>query len=1140
MSELKIYTASAGAGKTYNLTLEYLRLILNKGKRIDSIQAVTFTNKATAEMQERIVRELYKLYRYDSSSSEPSSYVASLSDSLQISPQVLAQRAGAVLEQILLHYESFRVKTIDSFFQEVLRHFAYELGLSGSIRPSTDVDEALEAAVVGVMTAGDTEDADQTQLDWFKELASQQMLEGKGHNLKRVIKGLAKELLKEEVKGMMLQDELPDREQLKLFSKELDALKNTILDTALQYWRRVQVILQESGLELEMNSYGKSGGYGRFYTTIPANPRAARRFISEQFNPSIRLLKNAESIENAIGKKPKSEAKEALAIAAGKGLQEATKELVDYLTLNASLLSSYNAAGSLLSSYAFISQIAEVLLRQQREKGSMLLADVPSLINQILRDESGVHFIYERLGTRLEHHMIDEFQDTSHMQYLNFRPLLEEALSKGSDCLVVGDVKQSIYRWRNSDSSLLAEQIHEDFLGQSTQINLKENWRSTPEIIRFNNALFSTIASRLSQDFLELFSSTATATYAPNLLKYLEERAGTFITYYKEVEQEIPSSRSDKKGQVGIHNYAMGRLDSLLVNEELENVSDISPNYTTEEYSSTSTSYAEWLCNTPDTYLLEYRLPELILDLQRRGKKPSDIAILVRTRREAFAIGNILKRAEARLSTQGESNLSLSFTSEEALLLSSSLVVRLIISSLDYIRKPTDSHKRLILEELYRQLAQGRGESPSINEELYVQLIKLGQCSLYECIEGIVSLYQTLITSGDIAYVIALQDEALKIHQDSHLGSIKDFLNHWHNQKDVLCVVSPQEENKLQLMTIHKSKGLGFPVVLLPFLNWSLKPHRDTILWCENPIPSSTAIPRLPIVYSNKLIDSLFAKDIATEMNKTALDALNILYVATTRAEDELHIFNPDPQLSYSAELKKHTSKEGRPNTVLPLLTDFLQTLSKEKHPEVDITHYPIDSDSLDERKLKNAYLSTKTKEAQTIQHIELQQVHSYSTQGRIACLRIGLEHFSRDAKRRHGKLMHYILSMIERTEDVGRAVERAVRAGLISREEAIGYPAQIQQWIESLPNKHWFDGSGRIINEMPIIGGGIENSRIPDRIVLYPDGRVHIIDYKFGQARRSHRTQILEYQSIISRMGYKQIETYLWYVALGKIEQVK
>lgn len=1137
MSELKIYTASAGAGKTYNLTLEYLRLILQKGKRIDSIQAVTFTNKATAEMQERIVRELYKLYCYSDASSAPSPYLESLSNTLKLSPQALAQRAGAVLEQILLHYEAFRVKTIDSFFQEVLRHFAYELGLSGTIRPSTDADEALEAAVVGVMTSGDEADADQTQLDWFKELASQQMLEGKGHNLKRVIKGLAKELLKEEVKSMMLKNELPNREQLKQFSQELDTLRNGILDTALEHWMRVQKILLTSGLELEMNSYGKTSGYSRLYAEVPKNKRTARRFISGQFSPSGRLISNADNIENAIGKKPKPGAKEALAVAQGQGLQEATKTLVDYLISNAHLLVSYNAAGSLLSSYAFISQIAEVLLRQQREKGSMLLADVPSLIHQILQDESGVHFIYERLGTRLEHHMIDEFQDTSYMQYLNFLPLLEEALGQGGDCLVVGDVKQSIYRWRNSDSSLLAEKVHENFPDQSTQINLKENWRSTPEIIRFNNALFTAIAHRLSQDFSELLSLSSADTHTPIVLKALEGLSTTFTTYYREVAQEVPDSRASRQGQVGIHDYAMGRIDSLLESAEAESASEVELSTASEDSNNQGSAYADWLCTTPQEYRLEHRLPALILDLQTRGKKPSDIAILVRTRREAIAIGNILKQAEARLSTLGEPNLSLSFTSEEALLLSGSLVVRLIIASLDYIRKPTDPHKHLIILELYRQLAQGRGVEENIAEDLLTQLIRLGQCSLYECLEGIVSLYQHLISAGDMAYVIALQDEALKIHQDTHLGSIKDFLNHWHNHKDALCVVSPQEESKLQLMTIHKSKGLGFPVVLLPFINWSLKPHRDTILWCENPIPSSTPIPRLPIQYSNKLIDSLFAQDIATEMNKTALDALNILYVATTRAEEELHIFYPDPNLSYSAELKKHTSKENKPNTVLPLVTDFLDALSAQGQPELSITRYPIHS--TEDAEPSSGYMQTNTQEAKATERIELKQVHSYSTQGRIACLRIGLEHFSRDAKRRHGKLMHYILSMIEHSADISRAVERAVRTGLISREDAVGYPEQIRQWIESLPNKHWFDGSGQIINEMPIIGGGIESSRRPDRIVLYPNGSVHIIDYKFGQARKSHRTQILEYQELLSRMGYTQIEAYLWYVELGRIDQV-
>lgn len=1105
---LTIYIASAGAGKTHNLTLRYLALALQKD--FSSIQAVTFTNKATEEMKERIVGELYKIAIEPLGSNEDkrsSVFFDDLVERLNLDLYTLQERARATLHHLLLNYNRFRVKTIDSFFQEVLRAFAREINLSGGFRLQLEADLALEAAVVGVLADQDEGSPKHRDAqEWIGILAKELILNGKGHNLKREILKLAQELQREPVKELSLAGKFPSPKSLSSFKTYLgeqdEALSALFIDLA----QSTLHLLTQVGLSIQDTSYGASGGLSPI-NKLAAYQGTLKPLITKGFEPFssrfLSLMTNPRSLfeKDPKGFCPDTKITELENLGLWHRLEEYKRLVVDVLPV---LRSIYKVEG-LLNSYGLIAEVDKKLKEQQRSANALLLADAPSLIHTILSDGSGVEFIYEKLGTRIEHQMIDEFQDTSELQYKNFLPLLEENIASGRENLIVGDLKQSIYRFRNSDSRILATQVQEDFSGQYEVEYLSQNWRSTPQIIEFNNFLFDHIPLALTEYYkawitkIEDYNSVLHSDRAESL-------AQAFVTYYEAHKQDIPAPKRNRLGGVAIHQYT------------LEAVKDENEKEITEEQEEQEATLSKK--QVPQS------LPKVVIDLQRRGYQAKDIAILVRNKTEAQAVAEAMQSYTPDIPV--EHPYSLEVISSEALRLDSSSSVRCLIAALRYIISPSSKQCEYLLREAYKQMSCEA--VPSLSKSDLVQILEIGRLSLYEVVEGLFSLWRNVIEAGELPYQIKLLDMALNFQSDLS-ADISAFLTMWHERGSKQTLIVPEDKDKVRLMTVHKSKGLGFPVVLLPYPTWELIPSTESkrpILWCKNPLGMHEHIEQLPVRFSSDLDKTLFVNEYLEESVKMSLDALNLFYVATTRAKEELHLWLPDPNTSDKKAYKKYISKNSPlPKTILELLYPVVK-MYKELETNALYWFNPDEAVAID------IEYKSKTEETHTAP-LNIDRLHTYSVGARIEVLREGLEHFDPNNPRLYGRLMHSILSNIHTVEDVPLALLKAEQEGLFVGQDRRQYEKELVGWIERIEYP-WFSPEVQVLREIPIIGKNIKTSRRPDRIILYPDGSVDVVDYKFGQKSEKYIQQVRTYQSLIQQMGYKVVRGYIWYVLQGEI----
>ncbi|KGN72084.1 exodeoxyribonuclease V subunit beta [Porphyromonas sp. COT-239 OH1446] len=1113
INDLSVYVASAGAGKTHTLTGEYLRLALEANFKFRNIQAVTFTNKATTEMKERIIRELALLAH----SPESSSFADMLLDYYpQLSIQDLGRRARRTLRSILLDYKSFRVRTIDAFFQEVLRGFARELGFSSSYRLNIEADQALSEAVTALLVDQDLGVGSSEVGQWLKRLASELSEQGRSVDLRRKILSLGRELHREGVQRLSSQSLLPSREELKNLDQELQERSRTIEEHIDLLCKGTLELVEQAGLEIAHFYQGPRGGLSPFIKWVQT------RELTEPNSYFRAMLEDESKVVSGAGKKA-GRAGEVLSLY-HHSLRGAMQEYADHYLDYGTMLRSLQVARKHLGAYGLISDIDAKIKELHLNEHAILLADTASFIYRILQ-WSDAPFIYEKLGVKLEHIMIDEFQDTSSLQYENFKPLLEESLASGHSSLVVGDVKQSIYRWRNSDSSLLSHRIDQDFESYVRRITLGDNWRSARQIVAFNNALYPLLSRRFSQIFEAITRNTsimrtALSSGAEQLVERLLEFSKSFERNYADVVQSIPPSR-EQEGQVVLHRC-------LDLGEPLD---DEDAPLSEQEAS------AEWDDNLEDAELIAPlptvldQLPGVIVDLKERGYRASDIAILVRGHREANLVGQ-------KLLEEG-----LLFVSAEALRLENAHSVRLILAAMEYITDSLSARSKRILLELYVQMAQMAGLQPRrLEREDFIEILYIGRQSLYEVISGLYAYFSDVLPESELPYQIKMLDMAQQMQRD-RVADVQDFLEMWQEEGHKALVVLPPNEDALQLMTIHKSKGLGFEVVLLPFVDWSLLGAYPPMLWTSVDLEPFNRVEAIPMTYNSELLNTYFASYYLEESVDQALDALNLLYVATTRAKRELHLWAIDmehssPRVKNRLLQRLHGYEEVSPEggrargtgkTIQSYLNEALEQIPDSYHL------LPLSSPIQHDQAPRCGHAPEREQE----HLLELRSISSFDVQGRISILREGLDYFREDSPRRHGRVMHSVLSEIETEEDIASALEDALYKGWISERMLPPMHEELRALVNREDTARWFSSEQKILRELPIIAVEIEGSRRPDRIVIYADNTVEVIDYKFGVRRRAHHRQVEGYVALLEQMGYRAVRGYLWYVNEGAILSV-
>ena len=718
-----------------------------------------------------------------------------------------------------------------------------------------------------------------------------------------------------------------------------------------------------------------------------------------------------------------------------------------------------------------------------------MLSDASKLLNDIIKDNDA-SFIYEKAGSFYKYFMIDEFQDTSELQWNNFIPLIINGLSEGNYSLLVGDVKQSIYRWRNGDWKILASRIYSDLSNFSVEtLSLDSNYRSLKNVIEFNNMIFKNASGVLSNLFTNKFEEENIDQ------KFFTDISAQIKNAYNDVEQKI-GKKSQKEGFIEIN---------FITNDEHEDV-------------------------------ILNQLPSQFERLQQAGYSIKDIAVLVRKAKEGEKVANVLYEYKM---LHPESQYKYDVVSNQSLYIKKNPAVQLLINILYYITSPNnDIIKYNLIQEYY--YISNKSESDLITDWQSVSSKQnslsdfmpkgfenltqnYGDFTLTQFFEACLMLFKVLNHKDYSAYILSFQDYAQKIISKG-VSDIHSFLNDWELDKDSISISLPDEIDAAQIITIHKSKGLQFKVVILPFVNWGLEglPHNN-IIWCSPNQSPFNELDLVPVNYNKKLSKTIFAKDYYLELFHNYIDNLNLLYVALTRAEDGLIVFS---------NIKENFSSNNYPIEKISHVGE-LMLYTLENNSEIAKEIISIESGI---QYTKGKLLSAETKiEDNTIFPIKYSINNSSQ---RIKMVLHSDQYFSRqlgdDYNLQYGKAMHQLLAQIEKIDDINEVLNNYLLEGVLSQARKEDVKIHLNKILSNKKVASWFDGSHTIKNEIPIL---LKNGHIrrPDRVMI-KDNKAIVVDYKFGHEEIAHQTQVNEYVDLLSNMGYKKVEGYLWYVFQNKI----
>ena len=1043
---LTIYRASAGAGKTHKLTGEYLMLLFSQPGAYRRILAVTFTNKATDEMKTRIVQELYHL-----ASGRASDYIQLLSSAYSLTERQVREQARKILVAILHDYSAFNISTIDRFFQQTMRAFTREIGLQGGYGIEMDQELVLTEAIDNLLA--DLEKPESKDLlGWLLRFAENKIEDGGGWSLRQDIMSLSREVFKESYKAFSEEvgKDIADKQALDAYKNELYAIIRSVEAEAKRLGEEGVALLKQFALQPSDFKGGSRSPFFYFeklakgemkeptatFQALPDNPDA---YTTKTTPPGLRQIIGCVYEE---------------------GLNACVKNIVS-LFAN---LTAYNTAREIVRYYytlGILTDISRQIAFYREEKNVMLIADTTELLNKVISG-SDAPFIYEKTGTHVDHYMIDEFQDTSGMQWNNFRPLVEESLANGRANLIVGDVKQSIYRFRNSDWKLLDEQVRRDFEDEQVREDtLKDNWRSCRHIVEFNNAFFTAAPAILQDLYNEALKNSSLSE---------EERtafSARIMAAYDDSSQRVPPPFQKKDGHVRI-DFLSGDEDKDWKQEAME------------------------------------RLPATLERLQDSGYALKDIAILVRTNQEGALVADTLL---AYKEEHPSDRYNYDIISDDALFVGSSPAVRFLIAVLRYLRNPEDRTNRKLAMYAYQVLTGKFGESEA-DESVFQNLQSISRQSLYEVTEGLFRNFSAYFPETEQVFVQAFLDMVSEYAQ-------KESADETGYRK---TIATPDGQNAIRILTVHKSKGLGFKVVIIPFGDWEIdhKPTKPVILWCHPEKKPFDRLHLVPVRYGQILSSTIFAKDYFKERLHAFIDNLNTLYVAFTRSKEELIVFSPRP---------RKINKEGKVEKITSI---------------ADLLWAGVETDIEDDTFERGEWwhpASGRTAE-DTLEEIPMSRLYSVSPDDRLQLRLHGKGFFFDNARRKHGTLMHEVLSRIRTPKDIPASVESYRLAGVINREEAAELISRLEELLQAEEVKAWYDGSARVLNEVDILfGKGL--SKRPDRVII-KGGKVIVVDYKFGERQdKRHPNQVRNYLQLIRKMGFERVDGYLWYVELGKIEAV-
>ena len=1081
---LTVYKASAGSGKTFTLAAEYIsRALSGETGAYAGILAVTFTNKATAEMKERILQRLFDLWK---GISDPASdnFLKAVSERMaNVSVDDIRRRAGNVLRAIVHDYDHFRVETIDSFFQSLLSNLAHELNLSANFKVDINDREMTDAAVDRVLqTIADRRDV----LSWVLSYVKERIENDSRWDITREVKAFSRNLSKE--KYLMVEDRL----QTALGSNEnVRQLKETLRGLAAEAGDFARNAAEQLTDMMEQGADGfktfKGGSYLRTYLS-----RILRGEGTEPTDSVRKLMEDSNNWLRASDKKNRHD------------LAAWAEELRGYLNVvedlrrraarveNSCFLTTF-----FLNPLRLLNEIDIEMDALNKETGHMLLAKTPLLFYRLV-DGSDAPFVFEKAGTTFQHVMIDEFQDTSRTQWSNFKTLLVENLSASNGCLLVGDVKQSIYRFREGDWRILQD-IGDEFPAGNVDIKtLDTNFRSAPAIVRFNNRFFARAASLLDTVGSHFRETLAAASAVEQKGKRAGED-GLISQIYSDVAQRCKNPE-ERSGYVRVSLTPTPQSNEKAESEE------------------------EMLAD----------LVSQVEQLHSQGLPYGKMAILLRQKTYAAPIIAYFSQhlPEARL------------ISEEAFLLSSSKAVCLLVCALRCLADPSDTIAEAYLRsrcaahiegsETAGTIVNGSPTGP-LPEAFTSQLSRLRRLPLYELLEELISLFRLDRVPTESAFLFTFLDRVGDWLEDNP-SDLSAFLEYWNESLADASISAGEDFDGIRIVTIHKSKGLAYHTVLLPFCEWSIERDRpDSLIWCESQEKPYDALPLVPVPgrYGSRLQNSVYAADYAEEHFQRRVDNLNLLYVAFTRAEKNLYVW------------ARGKNDLGPGSTVGDLLARSLCGMEKSL-PCVFEDGAPITMEKAEEHRPAAAVNPLEV-------HPEMQEVRMQTFPARMEFRQSNRsaqflsseedeEKSDQDEYISRGKLLHHLFSSVATATDVDGALARLRTEGILDdTRELDAIAALIHKRMSDPRVASWFDGSWQLYNECSILSrtsDGQLQVRRPDRVMLRGEETV-VVDFKFGRPREEYAHQVAEYMQLVKRMGRTSVKGFLWYVYSGEVIEI-
>ena len=1043
----KILNASAGSGKTYRLAYKFVHDTVQhyytKPYLYRAILAVTFTNKATEEMKSRILGKLHEL----STGSSQSEYMADLQRDLGLTCEQIAERARGLQARILHDYSHFTILTIDKFFQRILRAFIKELSIDLNYNLELNSDTILARSTDSLIEEIPYNDE---LREWILEYVQERIEQGKPWDLRGTIRSLGKNLFDESIRSAI--EQAPSKSDMRELVAE--ATKRNAQATAKieELARKAIAIMDAEGVECSDFS-GASRSFAYFFPRLLGD-------VQSNITPTLRKISQSS---DGWSKNPKAQA-------LAPQLQPLLQQILAIRDNNDKLAATLSLIKGTYHSYALMKDLNEKVEEQCQSEGVILLSQTKHILSRFI-EHNDAPFIYEKTGNRFERFMIDEFQDTSRKEWANFVPLLRNAISQAEEesVLIVGDVKQSIYRWRGGDWRILHSGVSDD-LGheQTTTEFMQDNYRSLKQIVEFNNMAIGQITeldnASLNKSLDEALAQKIISAECHAELYSTMQRA------YSSYEQKVK-----KKGKQ--NGYVRVEL------------------YDSEQ---------------------EPPIVEYIESAIKRGYKYKDILILCRTKSDSARAAEILLRYK-------RINNAFNIMTQESLVVGNSSVCNFVIAVMRLSQDMGDA----ISLAIYNDYLAHEYNTP-LNDDEQCWLRSISQLSPDDAFDHIVKRFSLGEQAGEVAYLQALHEQVVTFCASS-IADISLLLNEWDEKGKEESLSVEMSDNTIELLTIHKAKGLEKKVVIIPYCKWRLdasgnsRPDQESFFWAtpDNNTEPLAELGRVPVSFKSGMTSTIYTNDYHREQVASHVEAINLLYVALTRAKEELYIDIP-----YQKRGRQHIG------------TALWQAIGGSASPDMGESGRcmkewgELTSPDASEQKLDG-----------NTSNILLEK---YPTSVESIDLRIGEQRYFEEensqqlSARNIGIMMHSVLSEAHNRADITSRIEQLTTSGRIDKEQAEELHAMIEREFSRAEVQEWFSEWDEVRTESDILCSHTVGTRRPDRVMIRGE-RAVVVDYKFGERHtKAHERQVKEYMQLLSQMGYKLTEGYLWYLSTGEIVKIE